>query len=151
MTRQALLRSPAAINRRSEPRQRRGVGEMAGNAAAECTAVCCCCPCAVMDLVVLAIYKVPAGLCKKAIHKNKRHHTLKNENHSHVVLIQRPCSNCSAGSHGNMKTTLEEHLRKEANVAGNGIEVAEYGDWEKEMWARFNGTGFWRSPSQRQT
>ena len=46
--------------------ERRKVGEVAGGAAAECAAVWCCGPCAVVNLVVLAVYRVPAAVCKKA-------------------------------------------------------------------------------------
>ncbi|KAJ8570594.1 hypothetical protein K7X08_037566 [Anisodus acutangulus] len=46
--------------------------EVAGGTTAECTAVACCCPCGIVNLLVLAVYKVPAGLCRKALRKNRR-------------------------------------------------------------------------------
>lgn len=52
--------------------ERRKVGEVAGGAAAECAAICCCCPCAVVKFVVLAVYRVPAAVCKKAWKQSKR-------------------------------------------------------------------------------
>ncbi|KAI4322502.1 hypothetical protein L6164_022191 [Bauhinia variegata] len=140
MTQPVLLPSPPALSRR----EKRGVGEVAGGATAECVAVCCCFPCAVMDMVVLAVYKVPAGLCKKAIHKSNRQRSLKNnENSSNTVLLQRARN----PSDEIVKTTLEEHLSK-ADMPKKGDEATEQCDMEKELHAQFNGTGFWRGPSR---
>ena len=44
---------------------------MAGGATADCAAVACCCPCGVLNLTVLAVNKVPAGLCRKALRKQR--------------------------------------------------------------------------------
>ncbi|KAE8715287.1 protein MKS1-like [Hibiscus syriacus] len=41
-------------------------GEVCGGTTADVAAVCCCCPCGLANLVVLAICKVPAGLYRKA-------------------------------------------------------------------------------------
>ncbi|KAJ1400040.1 hypothetical protein SESBI_29876 [Sesbania bispinosa] len=129
---QVLLRS-APVNRR---RERRRVGEIAGNATAECAAVCCCVPCAVMDMIVLAAYKVPAGLFKKAI-RNKRKKRLQKKK-DEALLEHKP----NGPETGNVGPTLEEHL-------GLVKETPETIKLEEEMWARFSGTGFWRSSSQR--
>ncbi|XP_061360337.1 uncharacterized protein LOC133304337 [Gastrolobium bilobum] len=134
---QVLLR-PAQVSRRHPPRERRRVGEVAGNATAECAAVCCCIPCTVMDMVVLAAYKVPAGLLKKAMHKRKRRLQKKK---TEKLLDQRP----SSVESGNIGPTLEEQLAKEVKA-----EKAEPVGLEEQMWAQFSGTGFWRSSSQRQ-
>ncbi|GFQ07771.1 hypothetical protein PHJA_002921100, partial [Phtheirospermum japonicum] len=45
--------------------------EVAGGTAAECAAVCCCCPCGLVDLLVLAVYKLPAGLCPEGAEKKR--------------------------------------------------------------------------------
>nr|GLL45002.1 uncharacterized protein LOC109191620 [Ipomoea trifida] len=42
-------------------RAHRPVGEFAGGTAAECAMVCCC-PCAVLDFLVFAFYRVPVGI-----------------------------------------------------------------------------------------
>ncbi|KAL8519951.1 hypothetical protein ACS0TY_010763 [Phlomoides rotata] len=55
--------------------RRVSMAEVAGGTSADCTAVCCCCPCRLVNLFVLAVYKVPAGLCQKAL-RSKRHHRL---------------------------------------------------------------------------
>lgn len=129
------------------PRRRRA-GEIAGGVAADCAAVCCCCPCTVMNILVLAVVRLPAGLCKRAIRRRKRHRLqkMKNGMYSQQQIIYG----------GNSPMTLEEHLSEEMKEDG-GDDAAEKWDggseaarWEKEMWAQFHGTGFWRSPSQRQ-
>ncbi|CAJ1979075.1 unnamed protein product [Sphenostylis stenocarpa] len=124
-------------------RRRRGVGEVAGGGAAECAAVCCCFPCVVVHLAVLAVYKVPKGLVLKAARKRRRR-LLKNKNKENSDIVvwhpRRPSSVDAVGS-----TRLEEFLKQfpdEMDEEEEGL--------EKEMWARFTGTGFWRSESQRQ-
>ncbi|KAG4972129.1 hypothetical protein JHK84_038208 [Glycine max] len=139
-----LLRSPPVTRRR----ERRRVGEVAGNATAECAAVCCCVPLTVMDMVVLATYKLPAGLLKKAMHKRKGRLLQKRKKKTEALLDHGPVKADNSG-HGlglglGLGSTLEEHLAKE--VAEEKLEASRL---EDEMWAQFNGTGFWRSASQR--
>ncbi|TKY48714.1 hypothetical protein E2542_SST26136 [Spatholobus suberectus] len=139
MTRQqmVLLRSPPASLRG----ERRRVGEVAGNATADCAAVCCCVPCTVMEMVVLAAYKVPAGLVKKAMHKRKRQIQQKKKKKNEALLDHGPAGVENVVGLG---PTLEEHLAQEASE-----DQLEASRLEEEMWAQFNGTGFWRSVSQR--
>ncbi|KAL8543506.1 hypothetical protein ACS0TY_004160 [Phlomoides rotata] len=65
--------------------RRVSMAEVAGGTSADCAAVCCCCPCGLVNLFVLAVccccpcglvnlfvlavYKVPAGLCRKALRR----------------------------------------------------------------------------------
>ncbi|WMV56243.1 hypothetical protein MTR67_049628 [Solanum verrucosum] len=42
--------------------------------------VCCCCPCTVLHFLLLALYKVPTGLCRKAWRNKKRKKVLKKKN-----------------------------------------------------------------------
>lgn len=150
MTNQILIRPQP-----SQRRKRRGAGEVAGGAAAECTAVCCCCPCAILDLVVLAVYRVPAGLFRKALNRRRRHikkngvSVKKNGvsvNKNDVVLLQPQRSSSGAGNDFRIDSiSLQERLEKDRSADEKSEEVT----LEKEMWARFAGTGFWRSDSQR--
>ena len=55
-------------------KERRQIAEEVGGTTAECAAICYCCLCSLVNLVILTLYKVPAGLCKKAW---KRHRLLK--------------------------------------------------------------------------
>nr|POE95304.1 hypothetical protein CFP56_05664 [Quercus suber] len=60
--------------RQYKGKERRWIAEEVGGMAAKCTAICCCCLYSLVNLVILALYKVPAGLCKKA---SKRRRLLK--------------------------------------------------------------------------
>ncbi|XP_027343351.1 uncharacterized protein LOC113855921 [Abrus precatorius] len=132
-----LVRSPPVNGRR----ERRRVGEVAGNATADCAAVCCCVPCTVMDVVVLAAYKVPKGLFKKAMHSRKRRLLQAKKSKNEALLDHnRPKSSC-VDVNG---STLEKPFEKEISE-----EKLEASQLEDEMWAQFNSTGFWRSNSQR--
>ncbi|RDX67242.1 hypothetical protein CR513_53908, partial [Mucuna pruriens] len=122
--------------------KRRGVGEAAGGAAAECAAVCCCFPCAVLNLVVLAVYKVPKGLARKAADKRRRRLPKKNDD----VLLHPNRSSSAVANEVTVGSTRVEELFSQ----GLENDKPEEDRLEKEMWARFAGTGFWRSDSQRQ-
>ncbi|KAL2328380.1 hypothetical protein Fmac_021807 [Flemingia macrophylla] len=120
------------------PRRRR-VGEVAGGAAADCTAVACCCPCAVLNILALAVYKLPKGLVLRA----RRRRFTKNKTADAALLQPHRCgSDLMVGS-----TRLQEFF-----IKGEKVVVVHDDDLdtlEKEMWARFADTGFWRSESQR--
>ncbi|TYI80383.1 hypothetical protein E1A91_D05G083800v1 [Gossypium mustelinum] len=106
-------------------------GEVMGVTAAECTAVCCCCPCSIIELLVLAFYKIPARLCKKVLRWKKRESTrfeLEAEL-DHMMGKGEPCD-CGVDNHDDS--------------------CARAVDFEQKMWDRFRGAGFWRSPSQRE-
>ncbi|XP_062082502.1 uncharacterized protein LOC133788882 [Humulus lupulus] len=133
------------------PREKRRIGEMAGGTAAECAAVCCCFPCALMNLLVLAVYKVPAGLCRKAWAKRKKRQRLAKMG----LLPQRP-----SGPGGLARDELEAEIKRVKDAAleqdkingggGNQGATSTIDLLEEEMWERFYGSGFWRSPSQKE-
>lgn len=151
MTRQIRLRPATSMSRRQPLLdadfssrggvRRMRVAEMAGGATAECAAVCCCCPCGLADLIVLAVYKVPAGLCRKALRKQRHRRLLKKG-----MLHPRSCG-CdddffplsAYSSDSSDVVTGFESLSDDAEV----IEL------EREMLEKFYGAGFWRSPSQK--
>ncbi|XVF69300.1 hypothetical protein PTKIN_Ptkin11bG0070000 [Pterospermum kingtungense] len=146
MTRQVLIRSPPVIRRQPDnpktAKNGKKFGEVAGGTAAECAAVCCCCPCSVMELLVLALYKVPTGLFKKAWRRRKRKRLMK----------KKPGLLSGTAEGGPTREEVEAELDR---MVGKG-EDEDNGctgtvDIDKEMWDRFYGTGFWRSPSQRDT
>ncbi|KAL6988159.1 hypothetical protein U1Q18_013906 [Sarracenia purpurea var. burkii] len=122
------------------------IGEVAGGTAAECAAVCCCCPCALVNFLYLTVYKLPAGICRKALQQKRRRRLLKNG-----LLPQRSCR-CRCGCDD---TELQIHpISVDVAPAADMIVESIQADndviqLEKEMWDRFYGTGFWRSPSQR--
>ncbi|GFP89464.1 hypothetical protein PHJA_001090000 [Phtheirospermum japonicum] len=94
-----------------------------GEAAGECAAVCCCCPCAVAHLLILAVYRVPRGIWRKKKRKS---------------LLRKKRRNSSE----------EKENQRSINSSGfNGGDDDDV-EWDNEMWDRF-GAGFWRSGSQR--
>ncbi|XP_019052471.1 PREDICTED: uncharacterized protein LOC109114379 [Nelumbo nucifera] len=141
MTRQFAL--PPSLNRRGpclgnqEPSARMGFGELAGETAAECVAVCCCCPCGLVNLLVLTVYKVPAGLCRKALKKRK--HRRKGGS-----LLPRRLG-CPNGCDDN---EFEIHLMPVDSELELDVTSKEVVELDKEMWDLFYETGFWRSHSQ---
>ena len=138
--------SPPMSTKMSKHVERRKVGEVAGGAAAECAAVCCCCPCAVVNLVVLAVYKVPAAVCKKAWRRSKRRHFMRKR---HGLLVSAAVKGSESTVHARLK---EEDLTAEIVVFEKNEANCELNDvvmLEDEMLEHFYGTGFWRSPSQR--
>ncbi|KAK9715934.1 hypothetical protein RND81_06G199600 [Saponaria officinalis] len=122
------------------------VAEVAGGTAAECVAVWCCCPCTVVNLVVTAVYKLPAGICRKAMRKRRRQRMMKEG------LLPLPLSAASSRGSGYGGWDVEEFLTEEVAVVvvGGGEVDSELIELEKEMWSKFYSTGFWRSPSQRE-
>ncbi|KAJ8768196.1 hypothetical protein K2173_021136 [Erythroxylum novogranatense] len=125
-----------------EKKSRNGFGEVVGGTAAECAAVCCCCPFTVMNLVVLAVYKMPACLCRKAV---RRHRSRKRKRHQGPPFSGGRSRDKLVGEITRSGVAESE---KDGDHRTDQETVAV--DWEKEMWDRFyNGTGFWRNPSKR--
>ncbi|RVW34771.1 hypothetical protein CK203_104432 [Vitis vinifera] len=120
--------------------------EVAGETTAECAAVACCCPCGLVNLLVLAVYKVPAGLCRRALKKKRLRRMIKKG------LLQPRRRRCPCGCDD---TELQIHpisgdvTDTDISVKSNESEQ-EVMDLEKEMWEKFYSTGFWRSSSQRE-
>ncbi|GAB4857189.1 hypothetical protein Ancab_015097 [Ancistrocladus abbreviatus] len=157
--RQPLLKTQKSTSSSGSAR----IAEVAGGTAAECAAVCCC-PCGLVNLLVLAVYKVPAGLCRKVLRNRRRRRLIKK---GPMPLPSTPASSRrqrSSGFCGCDEPELHIHpmsleVVPETDAAGNELlvvarEVAmekELVELEKEMWDRFYSTGFWRSPSQRET
>lgn len=126
-------------------RKGKKLGEVVGGTAAECTAVCCCCPCSVMELLILGLYKVPTSLCKKAWRGRKRQRLLKNN----TGLLD-PAK--SGPTREELEAELDRMVGKEVRGGDDQDDKCSRAvDFDKQMWERFYDTGFWRSPSQRDT
>ncbi|KVI00063.1 uncharacterized protein LOC112519802 [Cynara cardunculus var. scolymus] len=130
------------------------LAEVAGGTTAECAAVCCCCPFALVNLLVLAVYGVPAGLCRKALRKKRRRRLLKKG-----LLVQDGdvSSHRGSSSYDAAELLIHEAIRYDVTevlidspaerfMMAADSDVIEI---ENEMWDKFYGTGFWRSASQR--
>ncbi|XP_021721347.1 uncharacterized protein LOC110688895 [Chenopodium quinoa] len=135
------------------------LAEMAGGTTAECAAVWCCCPCTLINLFVLVVYKVPASICKKALRTHRRRRMMKKG-----LLPLQSFAASSRASPCRYSIPLEE-MRYQTDMAttlvvmdpgtcgsissdDNNIMDKELMQLEEEMWEKFYATGFWRSPSQ---
>ncbi|KZV22000.1 hypothetical protein F511_41454 [Dorcoceras hygrometricum] len=149
MTRQVVLRQPGSMVDRRQPLLQnsdyssRGclrkvrLAEVAGGTTAECAAVCCCCPCGLVNLLVLAVYKVPAGLCRKALRRKRLRRLMKKG-----LMQPRKC--------GCDEMEPQIHPLSSPVAIVNALESdKEVLQLEKEMWDKFYSAGFWRSSSQR--
>ncbi|KAF8088867.1 hypothetical protein N665_0528s0025 [Sinapis alba] len=152
--------------------------EFCGGTTASCAAVCCCCPCGLVNLLVLAIYKVPRGICRRALRIRRRKQLVKNRIFPPLPTdgkgerMQRVFQNSEFAIHpvdSNDVSDEEEddddfldlkYFGKSGGAAAAaGVMTDEETDeddeavlaLEKEMWNRFYGAGFWRSPSQRES
>ena len=121
--------------------------EVAGGTTAECAAVCCCFPIGLVNLLVLAVYGVPAGLYRKALKKKRRR-----------KMLKKVGGGGGGGGDGDdvdgdrSSCDGEEFLINERFGYGVVTSLEMDSDvmrLEDEMWGRFYGTGFWRSASQR--
>ncbi|XP_065856600.1 uncharacterized protein [Euphorbia lathyris] len=119
--------------------------ELAGGTTAECAAVCCCCPCGLAHLLYLTIYKVPAGLCRRALRRKRSKKLIEKG------LLPPRTKRCYCDfddieihMHSDMKS--EEEMSSEED----GEEEEAMMKLEEEMWETFYNAGFWRSPSQRE-
>ncbi|XP_047331476.1 uncharacterized protein LOC124935057 [Impatiens glandulifera] len=123
--------------------------EVAGGTAAECAAVCCCCPCGLADLLFLAVYRVPAGLCRNALRRKRQRWLIKRG------IIPSRMQRCECGCDD--VTDLHFHSfsgGSSPSVMDNVMSAqldADVVELEKEMWDHFYGAGFGRSISQRIT
>ncbi|KAL1208821.1 hypothetical protein V5N11_010500 [Cardamine amara subsp. amara] len=142
-----MRNSPPPTTKMSRYPERRKVGEVAGGATAECAAVWCCCPCAVVNLMVLAVYKVPAAICKKAWRRSKRRRFTRKR---HGLLASATAEGSQSTVHArlNEEDPTAEIVFKETQASKELNDVVTL---DNEMLERFYGAGFWRSPSQRDT
>ncbi|KAF7851976.1 hypothetical protein BT93_L1672 [Corymbia citriodora subsp. variegata] len=135
--------------------RRARLAEVAGASTAECAAIWCCCPCVIADFFVLAVYRVPAGLCRRAMRKRRRRRRLTRQVAFTSNKGVRGGKTSTSGydrdgngddsegeGTGSAAITLEELLERSGGV----VEEAE--EMEEEMWRRFSNMGFWRSPSR---
>ncbi|GAB2262203.1 hypothetical protein Droror1_Dr00003200 [Drosera rotundifolia] len=126
LRRQALLRTkPSSSSYTSS-----SMGEVAGGATAGIAALCCCGPCVVVECLVLAVYKLPTGICRR-IHRKK--------------LLKKKRGMLIGGAIGDAEFSGPLDSEEVVEVEGSTDVV----DLDEEMWARFRDAGFWRSPSQR--
>lgn len=145
-------RQPLLLQRRPSKMATR-VGEVVGGTAAECVAVCCCFPCGVANFLLLAIYKVPAGLCRRVL-KKRRHQKMLKEGLRKPTRRHCSCGCCDDVSGSRIYPMCAndavdiKRLRSTTTELDNNDDATRA--LEKEMWDQFYSTGFWRSSSNRE-
>ncbi|GAU17540.1 hypothetical protein TSUD_340840 [Trifolium subterraneum] len=171
MSNKIILRQPAknlrrqpAKNLRRQPllkiqpaRTVSTVGEVVGGTAAECVAVCCCCPLTLADFLLLTIYKIPMGLYRKMLRKRRRRRVIK-EGLLQLQPKERKCScGCCEDVNGVPRiypmciNDASDIKRLHSSESDNDDDDKDAMALEKEMWERFYSTGFWRSSSRRES
>ncbi|KAJ0233799.1 hypothetical protein HA466_0278240 [Hirschfeldia incana] len=127
--------------------------EFCGGTTADFAALCCCGPCSVVSLVVLAVYKIPRGLFRRM----RRRRLAKKGNGDRCEKRLSKVGSSKFAVHPVESRDDEEDLDKlEMELKKGGEVVKEEEDkevvaLEKEMWNRFYSGGFWRSLSQIET
>lgn len=135
-------RRPVISKDRHKPNLGARVAESAGQSAAGCAAVFCCCPCSLASLLYLTAVKLPTRLVRHTLGRGVRF------------------SKKGAGIQPKKDAFDEDAI----SVHAGWIPVAMWAEdaWpskmaspelvalEKEMSAWFYGAGFWRSPSQKE-
>lgn len=143
--RQMLLAEQELWSSSTQARGNRRFSEVAGGATAGIAAVACCAPFGIADLLVLAVYRVPTGLCRKALRHKRRRRLMKKGS-----LYLRPAGHehmCDCGCCDGME--LEFQTGDPVIMAEAMEKDDDIMQLEKEMWDKFYGAGFWRSPSCR--
>lgn len=139
--------------------------EFCGGTTASCAAVCCCCPCGLVNLLVLAIYKVPRGICRRALRIRRRKQLVKSRIFPPLPADGRVFQNSEFAVHPVDSNDVSDEDDEDdfldlkyfgKPAAATELAADEEDDeavlaLEKEMWNRFYGAGFWRSPSQRES
>ncbi|CAH9125227.1 unnamed protein product [Cuscuta epithymum] len=108
---------------------------------ADCVAVCCC-PCAVVDILVLALFKVPWTLGRKCLGLPRRKRGSNGRGGGRICNRERGCSYRS-----------DDVVSRMGSVWGSGIESAGFGiedlEWVKGNFsARFNADEVWLELSE---
>ncbi|KAJ0966347.1 hypothetical protein J5N97_027485 [Dioscorea zingiberensis] len=138
----AVKRKPMILK---ETRRGTRCAEVAGGTAAECAAVCCCCPCGLVDLLVFAVVRLPCGLCRRAVRKRRRSRAA-----AALGIGKKKPGVLIPGKGGGDEVEVVVIARPATEGTVEGAAASEMTEMEKEMWMKFYSSGFWRSPSQRE-
>lgn len=157
MSNKIVLRAAASASNRRQPlllqtqssKAGNRVGEVVGGTAAECVAVVCCCPLSIANFLVLALYKVPAGLCRRMLRNRRRRRMIK-EGQLQPKLRQ-CCCGCCDDVNGQRIHPMCVNDASDIKRLNSSEPDKEALALEKEMWDTFYSTGFWRSSSRRES
>ncbi|CAL4918140.1 unnamed protein product [Urochloa decumbens] len=139
--RRQVRRPPQRCDSDLNIREHRSCSEVAGGTAAGCAAVCCCFPCVMVEVVVLATVRAPAALCRRAarVRRGGRRRSASAGQAAEIYEILVDDGGVVEVDAGAADAAVALPIIKPA--------LEETGELEKEVWARFYGAGFWRSPS----
>lgn len=137
--------------------RRRGFGEVAGGTAADFAAVCCC-PCVLLPLAILALVKLPAGLCKKTVKKIKRKIGAKKRSHGKTAndKVQTLWEEASVdSSRDDMLCSDDEHDMVNVQIVFSRISTEQNSCRisTEQCWEEVTGKsyiGFWRNYSVKE-
>ncbi|XP_074566532.1 uncharacterized protein LOC141823172 [Curcuma longa] len=145
MSKEASL--PTAVDRRN-PTFLQDTGnrctrfaESAGETAAECTAIFCCCPCGLVNLLAVVTVRLPAVLARKTLRWRRKLH----RNKGAILWAESRPLGDGDGFRAHGGALLVEGGGEQLWQGRSPSE--EVSEVEKIMRASFYGTGFWRSPS----
>ncbi|PKU81380.1 uncharacterized protein LOC110092631 [Dendrobium catenatum] len=160
-------RQPVILKDSARPSVR--FAELAGGKTAECAAICCCCPCGLISLIILAVVRLPAGLLHRVLRKRillrrskKKAKLLSSSSEwNSGSSLGSGSDNRSSGSSNKIGSFSDEEFAEFPGlrsalvmVVGDSWPVrspsAELVQLEKDVWSKFCNSGFWRSPSQRE-
>ncbi|KAL2900864.1 Phosphoenolpyruvate carboxykinase [Bienertia sinuspersici] len=151
--RQPLLHpSPSSSSSSSSSSSHGRIAEVAGGTTAECAAVWCCCPCTLVNLLVLVVYKVPAGICKKALRIRRRKRMMKKGLFPlpSYAASSRGSNECHCNGIQSEEVTMVVMGGSRSSSDESVIMDKDLIQLEEHMWEHFYNTGFWRSHSQRE-
>ncbi|PKU83568.1 uncharacterized protein LOC110106920 [Dendrobium catenatum] len=125
--------------------------ECAGRTTAECAAICCCFPCGLLNLLILAAVRLPAGLCYRCFRKNvilqrskKKKAFLRSESRCDGSVKPR----WSAEDAGDLvKFSGMKVLASVEDSQATRSPAEEVVEMEEKVWSKFHNSGFWRTPS----
>ncbi|EOA22748.1 hypothetical protein CARUB_v10003460mg [Capsella rubella] len=119
--------------------------ECCGGTTASCAAICLC-PCSVVNLVVLAVYKVPRGLCRRALRRMRRRRLAKKMESSESGDCEKKLGKVGSSQFAVHPLGSKDEKEEEEEEDDEAVIALE-----KEMWNRFYSGGFWRSLSRAET
>ena len=124
----------------------RKFGEVAGGVTADCAAVACC-PCALLNLAVLAFVKLPAGLCKKACRRIKRKRRKKSKPAQGKDVVNEDPDMEDSSENSSQDELLTPRYSTNAMVTEK-TRVSTEKVWEEVTGKSY--VGFWRNLSNRE-
>ncbi|XP_020574303.1 uncharacterized protein LOC110020514 [Phalaenopsis equestris] len=138
------LASRKSLILKERPKPGKRLAEVAGGKAAECAAVACCCPCSLVNLLILTVVKIPMGLFRRVMRRRRRKIKRLKKKKSGLLGVD------SKASAQNIKASFSPKAAEPPIPWPAKSPSTEVSEMEEKMWPEFVGTGFWRSPSQKE-